>query len=198
MKKLKITFNAPLVLGFALACALATVLGAITGESSTATLFSTYRASMKDPLTYVRLFTHVLGHISFAHLVENMGYILLLGPALEEKYGWKDLLVVILTTALITGIVHNLLFPRTILLGASGVAFAFILLTSFTEFRDGEIPLTVILVAVIFLGRQIWEGLTVQDHVSNLSHVIGGLIGAVAGYLLNRRTAAPGRPDFHP
>ncbi|MBR2824492.1 MAG: rhomboid family intramembrane serine protease [Clostridia bacterium] len=188
MKKLRITFNAPLVLWFSLACAAVTLLGTLTGESSTALLFSTYRASLTDPLTYVRLFTHVLGHSGLTHLVGNMAYILLLGPALEEKYGWKNLLVVILTTALITGIVHNLLFPRTILLGASGVSFALILLTSFTEFREGELPLTVILVAVIYLGQQVWDGITVRDNVSNLSHVIGGLVGAGAGYMLNRKT----------
>ena len=188
MKKLRITFNAPLVLWFSLACAAVTLLGTLTGESSTALLFSTYRASLTDPLTYVRLFTHVLGHSGLTHLVGNMAYILLLGPALEEKYGWKNLLVVILTTALITGIVNNLLFPRTILLGASGVSFALILLTSFTEFREGELPLTVILVAVIYLGQQVWDGITVRDNVSNLSHVIGGLVGAGAGYMLNRKT----------
>ena len=191
MKKLKITFNSPLVLGFALACAAATLIGGITGESGTALLFSTYRASFSDPLMYLRLFTHVLGHGGWTHLVGNMAYILLLGPALEEKYGWKKLLAVILITAFMTGAIHNLLFPQTILLGASSVAFAFILLTSFTEFREGEIPLTFILVAVIYLGQQIWDGITVRDNVSNLSHIIGGLIGSGAGYLLNRAKKQP-------
>lgn len=190
MKKLRITFNSPFVLGFALVCTAVTLIGSITGETSTARLFATYRAPLSDPLMYLRLFTHVLGHAGFAHLVGNMAYILLLGPALEEKYGWKNLLFVILITAGITGIIHNLLFPDKILFGASGVAFAFILLTSFTQFREGEIPLTVILVAVIYLGQQIWEGVTVQDNVSNLSHVLGGLVGAGAGYLLNRTHAA--------
>lgn len=190
MQKLKITFNSPLVLGFALACAAVTLLGALTGESSTALLFSTHSAPFSDPLMYVRLFTHVLGHAGLAHLMGNMAYILLLGPALEEKYGWKNLLVVILVTALITGLIHNLLFPRTILLGASGVVFAFILLTSFTGFREGEIPLTFILVALIYLGQQVWDAVTVRDNVSNLSHILGGLIGGGAGYLLNRKRGA--------
>ncbi len=187
MRKRKITFNSPLVLGFALACAAVTLLGAVTGESSTALLFSTYAASWADPLMYLRLFTHVLGHAGLTHLMGNMAYILLLGPMLEEKYGWKRLLTVILLTAFVTGLIHNVLFPRTILLGASGVAFAFILLTSFTEFRDGEIPLTFILVAAIFLGQQLWEALTVEDNISNLSHILGGLIGSGAGYMLNIR-----------
>ena len=190
-RRLRVTFNAPAVLCFAIACAAVTLLGEITGQTSTALLFSTHTASLSDPLMYLRLFTHVLGHSGLTHLMGNMAYILLLGPALEEKYGWKNLLTVILVTAFVTGVIHNLLFPRTILLGASGVVFSFILLTSFTGFRDGEIPLTFILVAVIYLGQQIWDGLTVRDNVSNLTHIIGGLVGSGAGYLLNIRKARP-------
>ena len=184
----RISFNAPLILGFALACSAVTLIGSLTGESSTARLFATYNAPMTDPLMYVRLLTHVLGHAGFAHLVNNMAYILLLGPGLEERYGAGKLLTVIAVTAVITGVIHNLLFPQSALLGASGVVFAFILLTSFTEFREGEIPLTFILVALIYLGQQIWDGITVKDNVSNLTHIIGGLVGAGAGYMLNRRT----------
>ena len=186
-KKLRVTFNSPFVLSFALACTLVMLLGLLTGESTTATLFSTYGASWRDPLTYVRLFTHVLGHAGLVHLINNMAYILLLGPQLEEKYGWKVLLIVILATAIVTGIVHSIFSPRTMLLGASGVAFAFILLTSFTEFKEGEIPMTFILVAVIYLGQQLWDGLTVDDNISNLSHIIGGIVGSAAGYMLNIR-----------
>ena len=187
MKKLKITLNAPAVLWFAMICSAVTLLGAITGGGSTALLFSTRRASLLDPLMYLRLFTHVLGHASLAHLMGNMAYILLLGPALEERYGARNLLYVILATALVTGVIHNLFFPGVSLLGASGVAFAFILMTSFAGFREGEIPLTVILVALIYLGQQIWDGITVRDNVSNLSHILGGLTGAGAGYWLNLR-----------
>lgn len=186
-KGLRVTFNAPLVLVFALLCTLVTILDQLTGRKSISMIFSTYASSFSDPMTYVRLFTHVLGHTSFAHLVGNMAYILLLGPMLEEKYGAKKLLLVIAVTAVITALVHNVLFPSTRLLGASGVVFAFILLTSFTEFREGEIPLTTILVALIYLGQQIWDGITVKDNVSNLSHIVGGLVGGCAGFLLNRR-----------
>ena len=88
--------------------------------------------------------------------------------------------------ALITGIIHNLFFP-SMLLGASGVVFAMILLTSFTGFREGEIPVTFILVALLYLGQQVWEGITVRDSISNLSHILGGLVGSGAGWLLNKK-----------
>ena len=185
--RLRISLNAPVTLAFVGVCLAAQLLNALTGGAGNRLVFSVYRSSPGDPLTYIRSFCHVFGHADWGHLTGNMIYILLLGPMLEEKYGWKNLLLVILVTAFITGIIHNLLFPRTILLGASGVVFMFILLTSFTEFREGEIPLTFILVALIYLGQQIWDGLTVRDNVSNLTHILGGLVGSGAGYLLNRR-----------
>ena len=111
-KGFRVTFNAPLVLAFALLCTLVTILDQLTGRKSISMIFSTYASSFSDPMTYVRLFTHVLGHASFAHLVSNMAYILLLGPMLEEKYGAKKLLLVIAVTAVITALVHNVLFPN--------------------------------------------------------------------------------------
>ena len=94
---------------------------------------------------------------------------------------------VIIITAVVTGLVNYILFPTVALCGASGVVFAFILLTSFTSFKNGEIPLTFILVAVIFLGQQVYEGVFLQDNISNLSHVLGGIIGSVVGFKLNKK-----------
>lgn len=35
------------------------------------------------------------------------------------------------------------------------------MLASFTDFREGEIPITFILVAAIFIGQQAYEGIAV-------------------------------------
>lgn len=129
----------------------------------------------------------MLGHSGWAHYIGNASYILLLGPMLEEKYGSGRILQIILITAAVTGIVNYILFWDVALCGASGVVFAFILLTSFTSFKNGEIPLTFILVAIVFIGQQVYEGLFLQDDISNLSHIIGGVIGAVVGYRLNKK-----------
>ncbi len=106
---------------------------------------------------------------------------------LEEKYGSKRIMQIIAITALVTELVNYILFPNVALCGASGVVFAFILLTSFTSFRNGEIPLTFILVAIVFLGQQVYEGVFINDNISNLSHVVGGVIGSVVGYKLNKK-----------
>jgi len=185
--RLKITFNAPMVLGFVVLCLGAMVLNTITNGKTNPLLFMTYRSSLKEPLTYLRFFTHVLGHTGCQHFIGNISYILLLGPLLEEKYGGARILRIILITALVTGIINYVFFWNTALCGASGICFAFILLASFTSFKDGEIPITFILVTVIFLGQQIYESLYVQDDISNMAHVIGGVIGAGFGFTVGKK-----------
>lgn len=59
------------------------------------------------------------------------------------------------------------------------------MLASFTDFREGEIPITFILVAAIFIGRQVYEGIAVQNNISNIAHIVGGIVGAIIGYGLN-------------
>ena len=153
MKHLRITFNAPVVLGFVFLSFFAMIANRITMGFSNRLLFMTYHSSLLSPLTYLRFFTHVLGHSGWAHFIGNASYLLLLGPMLEQKHGSAKILEIILITALITGVVNYFLFWNVALCGASGVVFAFILLTSFTEFREVEIPLSVILVALIFIGQ---------------------------------------------
>lgn len=44
-----------------------------------------------------------------------------------------------------------------------------------------------ILVAIIFIGQQVYEGIFVQDNISNMGHILGGMVGSLAGYTLNRK-----------
>lgn len=185
--KLSITFNAPVVLGIVGISFLATLSNYLTNGASGRLLFMTYHSSLLSPWTWIRAFTHIFGHASWSHLVGNMSYLLLLGPMLEEKYSTRRLAVVVAVTAFATSLVNYIFFPEVALCGASGVVFAFILLSSFTDFREGEIPLTFLLVAVFFLGQQIYDGLMVNDNISNMAHIVGGIIGGVFGYVGNRR-----------
>jgi len=187
MKKLKISYNAPITLTFVIICFVATILGVLTRDAVTRVLFMTYRDSLTNPMTYLRLFTHILGHSGWGHFIGNASYLLLLGPMLEEKYGAKGILMVMGITSVVTALINFIVFPNVGLCGASGVVFAFILLASFTGFKEGEIPLTFILVAVIFLGQQIVEGVTLKDDISNMAHIVGGIVGAAFGYFLNRK-----------
>jgi len=72
------------------------------------------------------------------------------------------------------------------LLGASGVVFALILLSSFTSFEEGKIPVTFILVALLYVGQQVYSGIFIRDNVSNLTHILGAIVGAGLGFVMNK------------
>lgn len=187
MKKYRIVNNSKVVLGFTGLCLLVLILHYITAGFTDTLLFSVYRSRLSDPLTYLRFFGHVFGHANIDHFLGNMMMIVVIGPMLEEKYGSKDLMIIMTATAFTTGLVHFIFFPGVQLLGASGIVFAFILLASFTEYKQGTIPLTFIVVALLYIGKQVYQGLAVDDNISNLTHIIGGIVGAVFGCLLNRK-----------
>ena len=141
----------------------------------------TYRGSLFNPLTYLRMITYVFGHGGFEHFLGNIMYILILGPMIEEKYGSVKLIKMIFITAVIGGIANAIMFPNVALCGASGVVFMMIVLASATSFEKGQIPLTMILVLIIYVGGEINDALTVNDNISQLAHIAGGICGAIFG-----------------
>lgn len=185
-RELRICYNSPVVLGLTGLCFVALVLNWLTKGMTNDLLFSTYHSSLANPLTYVRFFGHIIGHANWEHFIGNIMLILVIGPLLEEKYGSSNLLFVMLATALVTGVANYILFPHVQLLGASGVVFAFILLSALTSFKEGTIPLTFLLVAVIYIGQEVYSGLFVQDNVANFTHIIGGIVGAVLGFVMHK------------
>ncbi len=183
---MRVSFNSVVILGFTIACFVVMMLDQMTRGGTTYRFFSVYRSSLLSPLTYIRFFGHVLGHAGWQHFFGNIMMILVVGPLLEEKYGSSNILFVILTTALASGLVHFIFFPNVRLLGASGVVFAFILLASLTSFQEGKIPLTFLLVAFIYIGQQVYEGMFIHNNVSNLTHIIGGVVGTGLGFVMNK------------
>lgn len=61
-------------------------------------------------------------------------------------------------------------------------------MASFTSFREGEKPITFILVAAIYLGQQVYDGVVLDDNISNMAHVVGGIVGEILGFSLNKRS----------
>lgn len=183
---MRLTYNAPFTLTLALAATGVMVADFLLQGAVTAHLCSvpsTFHAG--NPVHYLRLALFPLGHADGTHLTLNLSVILLLGPLLEEKHGWLRLLLLSLGTSVLTAVVHLLLFPGTGLLGASGIAFLLIVLSSFTNVRRGTLPLTFVLVAVLYLGHELTHR---QAGVSTLAHLLGGLAGGLYGLRLK-----PGR-----
>lgn len=176
---MRIKFNSPVVLGFSLICVAIYLLDkALVGTLMP--YFALGHISLANPISLITLFTHVIGHASLEHLMGNLTFVLLLGPIIEEKYGSKALVFMILITALATGLL-NILFFHTGLMGASGVVFMLILLVSFTNTKSGEIPVTFILIALLFIGKEVLNSLQ-SDQISQFAHIIGGICGSVFGF----------------
>ena len=144
-----------MILTFFLLSLLVLFLDDWTGGWTTMHLFCVYRSSLKDPLFYIRLFGHVLGHAGWEHFLNNMLLLLVVGPPMEEKYGSKALL--------------------------GGIVFMLIMLSSLAGFSGG-IPVTMLLVAALYFGQQVYDIILVHDNVANFMHIVGGLCGTAFGY----------------
>jgi len=188
---------APVTITFALVSVLAFVSSIITFGWTNRLFFSVYRSSFASPLTYLRLFLHSVGHADFAHLAANFGLVILvLGVLMERHYGSKILFMMMAVTSLVIGLVHIIFNPSNVsLLGASGIVFMLIFLAAYTylhKLRWGRWPLGLILIAVIYFGRE-FIGLGGQifginvSNISHVSHIIGGLCGMVLGSVMNKQ-----------
>lgn len=178
---IKIQYDAPVALSFALLCLIAFIVNNFTAGWANTEIFSVYRSSLAEPLTYVRLFTHVLGHSDFNHFFSNMSLFLVLSAIVENRYGSVKLLISIIITAFVSGFIHFVFFPATALLGASGIVFMMIFLASMANSKNGVIPVSLILVAAIYLGKEIWALVFTNDNISQLTHIIGGVCGIIFG-----------------
>lgn len=138
---------------------------------------------MLSPLTYIRLVTHIFGHADWNHFMNNFLYILLIGPMIEEKYGSVNLIIMIGVTAVITGILNSL-FTNKKILGASGIVFMFIILSSFVNIESGKVPITLILICIFYVINEVISGIFKKDDISHMGHLIGAVCGFIFGYFI--------------
>ncbi|MDR2048909.1 MAG: rhomboid family intramembrane serine protease [Treponema sp.] len=185
---MKLKYNAPAVLTFAVVSAAVLLLSSTIMRGLTLNWFAVPGRGGFRPgelRCWVTLVSHAIGHADWNHLLSNFSFILLLGPILEESYGSVSLLIMMILTALVTGVLNALIFPGP-LLGASGIVFMMILLASFTNFSRGEIPLTFILVLMIYLGREIFNSFA-NNNISEFAHIVGGFCGSLFGFFRTKK-----------
>lgn len=184
---MKLTFDSPVVLIFSFVCAIVFLLSTLEIGNNWFVLINEWDTS--NGAWYFRLFSHTVGHGSTQHLMSNMAILLLIGPIAEKRYGSMNLIIMILTTALLTGLIQILFFKEH-LLGASGVVFMLILLVSMVNFQNKRIPLTFVLVVLLFIGQEIFGSLDgKEDGVSHSTHIVGGIVGAAFGFVLAGKKA---------
>lgn len=174
---MKITFDAKATLTFAIL----SLLGLFFVNASSSSIFVLNGDFQPNSATwYLSTFTYVFGHPDLEHVVENLALILLLGPLVELKFGWKKFALMIASTAILTGILHTLLWDND-LVGASGISFMLIVVSSLLSAKGKEIPITFILVVLLYLGQEIYTSFENKE-VSHFAHLFGGAMGAFWGF----------------
>ena len=163
---MKLTFNAPVTLLFSAICVVFLLLSPVVTGLATMPIFG------------------IFIHANWQHLFGNMMLLLLLGPIIEEKYGTLITGGMIIFTAFVTWFLNSILFPGDIIIGASGIVFMFIMLASITNIRGGQIPVTLILIALLYLGQEIVNAFK-PDNISQFGQIVGGICGTVMGFIAN-------------
>ncbi len=188
-KNLHLSYNAPVTLTFSLICIFVFLADLLIFKNKLIPLLFTVPGCRNSPLpfdwlnpfSYIRLFTHVLGHADANHLLGNLSFILLLGPLMEEKYGSAMIALMVTVTAFVTGIINVCFIPSS-LLGASGLAFMLILLASISTIEKKQLPLSFFLLIGVFVCKEFVT--PSASGVSTIAHIAGGICGSFFGFLV--------------
>ena len=184
INNLQLDYNSPVILTYFIVSLIVLVLGYLTKDKINKLLFCSYRSSLLNPLTYIRMFTHCIGHSGWDHFVNNFLYILLIGPMIEEKYGSINLIIMFLITSLVIAL-FNMIVSNYEIRGASGNVFMLIVLSSFSNFQEGKIPITLILICLFYVITEIKKSIFERKSKTYyMGHILGAVCGIVFGFLM--------------
>ena len=162
----KIVVNAPVLLGFVLLCVTIHIVSSVFPGFSKILGMDDRFTQFWNPFSYISFVSHVLAHSDWGHLQGNMVHLLLVGPAVEHSFGSTNLFLIIIIVAVSSAFVHLAIGKAyTFQLGASGVVFACILLSSLVTASNGTIPLSFVIVATWWMGGEMWNFFFAGDAV---------------------------------
>ena len=178
--KLKFVYDAPVTLTFALLAFGIFLLDtfAFKGTFSGQWLLTPTVAegflpfSFSDFPSIVRLFLHVFGYTDPAVLICNLIFILLLGPAMEERYGSVIIGIMIFVAALFSGVL-SACFCKVPACGAEPVVFMLVLLCTMMHLSRSKVSASSLAVIALFIGMLVLR--------KNPNGVIGVVITAAGG-----------------
>ena len=194
--KLKVSYDAPVTLSFVIICAVLFLLNCFVIKNdvlekilaSPTTQAGTLPFIVKQPLSYVRLLVYIFGAGSGAGslLITNLILIMLLGPAMEERYGSVIIGIMIFVSALFSGVL-NACFCTESLVGAVPVVCMMIFLNAFMSFSKKTFPLSFAAVIVLFVLLEVFSG---AGAVKIIICIAGGLCGSLFAFLTSPKVKA--------
>lgn len=178
--KLKFVYDAPVTLSFALAVLVIFILDtfAFKGKLSGQWLLSPTAAggflpfAFSDFASILRLFLHVFGYTDPSFLLCNLIFVLLLGPAMEERYGSVIIGIMIFVAALFSGVLYAC-FCKVPACGAEPIVFMLVLLCTMMHLSRSKVSASSLVVIALFIGMLVLR--------KNMNGVIGVVIIAAGG-----------------
>jgi membrane associated rhomboid family serine protease len=181
-----ITIEAPVICGYCVICVVVHLLSSTILPGFSLFLGFDDFFTVSNPIHYFRVFSQLFAHSSMSHLKGNMTYLLLVGPPTEAHYGSKAIINVMRAVAISSAVSHLVLGRRNSRqLGASGVVFALIIMSSLICAKMDKIPLSFILIGILYLGEELVKLFFGMDEISHHAHLVGGVVGAIIGFRMN-------------
>ncbi|MDP1661544.1 MAG: rhomboid family intramembrane serine protease, partial [Phycisphaerales bacterium] len=170
------------------------VRAAMTGESQ-------IYAKSPDNWGAVTLLTYQFLHAGFLHLIGNMLFLWVFGPAVEDRFGRVGFLLFYLVGGALAGLAHAL-FEASPVIGASGaiaaVTGAFLVLFPRTHIKVflffvmvGVIELPAWIFLALAVAKDLWGLGTHGEGVAFLAHLGGYTVGATVAVALLLTRALP-------
>ncbi len=193
---IKLSYDAPVTLTFVIATLLLFVINSFLCKGKLTTLILSAPTSsvgelpfeVSSPLSYLRLFFYVFGASSGNMMITNLIFILLLGPAMEERYGSVVIGIMIIVSAVFAGVL-NACFCQKMLQGPISIVFMMVFLNAFMSFSKKKVPLCFVIILILFVCREIFEQ-NANGIIGLISSLAGGLCGSLFAFLASPKARA--------
>lgn len=196
--KIPVSYDAPVTLTFVLASIVFFLLSSYVpffkDNLSGWILISPTKAgdlifNVKSPLSYIRMIFYVFGSTEnqltfFSSLI----FILLLGPAMEERYGSVIIGIMMGISTLFSGVL-NTCFCDNGLTGCTCIVFMMIFLNAFLSMQKKKIPASFIVLFILFIVRGLMEN-NPNGSVGIIINICGGLCGSLFAFLTSPKVRA--------
>lgn len=130
---------------------------------------------------YFRILLYPFGFSSWNQLTANLVFILLLFPKIESVFGKLFSSMLVLITVAFAGVIC-VCFSNSVIYGTSGIVCMLLILAIFISADKRQIPLSYILLAVIYFAREI-VSIIDTNTIEVFCHFAGSLASSLVGIL---------------
>lgn len=210
-KRYSFSFDAPVTIllvfayiaAYALDISIHSRLPLPEGQSLTSWLLSCSTIDVRAPLDYVRLFAHVLGSDSWIPILRNALVLLILGRSAEEGAGSLPLAVMMLLSALVSGVIACLI-PGFSVQGPDPLIFMLLLLNFFISLSGSVISFSWILAFLAFTALRAYAVIVpivpaspmemLKPCLPILISLAGGIAGSIPSVFILGKGTGTSRP----